>query len=96
MSKGFVDRRLELGWDRQLEERRPDCRPRGRRDKDRVRRGNAWYEKVYCANCGKLDGLVNADWTPHVYALCNECAEKFRAPPGAVQLTAEEEKKCRL
>ena len=95
MKKGFVDRRLELGWDRWLESELPDCRPRSRRDKDRVLRGNVWFDKVYCANCGKFDGLVTSDWTPHVYALCNECAGKFRAPSGAVQLTPEEEKRAR-
>jgi hypothetical protein len=95
MSKGFVDRRLELGWDPQLEGGLPDCRPRARRDKHRVHRRDGVFDKVYCANCGKFDGLVSSDWTPHVYALCNECARRFRAPAGAIQLTPEQEATAR-
>lgn len=38
-------------------------------------------EKVYCANCGAPQGLVTADWCPHIFALCNECVAKNGAPP---------------
>jgi hypothetical protein len=79
------DRRLELGWDRQLEydghTHLPDCRLRN--SDDRVQRGRMWWDKVYCANCGRLYGLVTSDWTPHVFAVCNECVSIMGEPPGA-------------
>jgi hypothetical protein len=57
----------------------PDCRLRGtNKDNNFVMNyhyGRLW-EKVYCANCHKLDGLVTADWAARVFCLCNECALK--------------------
>jgi hypothetical protein len=90
MGRGFVDRRLELGWDRQLEDGLDDCRSR-QREKHQIRRGRMLWDKVYCAACGRLYGLVTADWTPHVYALCDQCAEKFGDPAGAVKVDEQQQ-----
>lgn len=82
------DRRIELGWDRQLEfdggQHLPDCRSRN--EADRVRHGRLWWDKVYCANCGKLEGLVTSDWTPHVFAVCIECVVRMGEPLGAMKI----------
>ena len=82
------DRRLESGWDKQLEfdgrEHLPDCRSRD--TADRVQRGRIWWDKVYCANCGKLEGLVTSDWTPHVFAVCADCVGVLGEPPGGVKI----------
>ena len=75
-----VDLRLERQWSQTLEEGRPDCRLHIR-EHDRVWRANMWWDKVYCANCGKLEGLVTSDWSPHVFAVCNKCAAKLGEPP---------------
>lgn len=84
MSKGFVDRRLENQWDRQLEDGLPDCRTKNR-EKDRVYRAHMWWEKVYCANCTRLYGLVTADFSPHVFAICDDCVGVMGPPPGAIE-----------
>jgi hypothetical protein len=84
-----IDLRLERQWSKSLEDGLPDCR-RHFRDSDRVLRGSMWMDRVYCANCGKLYGLVTSDWTPHVFAICNECADALGPPPGAVQVAEGE------
>lgn len=33
-------------------------------------------ERVFCGNCGADGGAVTADWSPHVFYLCNDCARK--------------------
>lgn len=85
MSKGFIDRRLENQWDRQLEDSLPDCRLRNREKRTMVR-GRMVWEAVYCANCGEQDGWVTADWSPHVFCLCNNCADKMSPPAGMIKL----------
>lgn len=77
-----IDRRLENQWDRQLEEGLPDCRSHNR-EKDRVYRARMWWERVYCASCGHAGALVTADWSPHVFYICDPCANKMAGPPPA-------------
>jgi hypothetical protein len=85
-----IDRRLEKDWNKELEEGLPDCRLHNR-ERNRVLRGRMWFDMVYCANCGHEGGLVTSDWTPHVFFICNECAEKCGPPPGVTQVSAEDE-----
>lgn len=67
----------KIGWDSQLEGGLPDCRLSQRRDKtvvhNTVRLGRMIMERVFCANCGCDGGLVTADWSPHVFYICEEC-----------------------
>lgn len=96
MPKGFIDRRLENQWDRQLEEKLPDSRL-SMREKKRVYRAHMWWENVYCSSCSQGPfGLITADWSPHVFYLCNACAEKNGPPPGVTQVSPEDEKKITL
>lgn len=64
-----------MSWDRELEQGLPDCRLRGpgRRARTVVYRGQL-FERVYCANCGADGGLVTAEWSPHIFYLCDRCA----------------------
>jgi hypothetical protein len=94
MAKGFIDRRLENQWDTELEEGLPDCRLRTR-EKVTMQRGNMTWEAVYCANCGKQDGWLTADWSPHIFCLCNDCAQKMSPPAGFVKLTSDDESLAR-
>ena len=66
-------------WDKQLEDGLPDSRLRA---KPTIVRGRMLWEKVYCANCGCDGGLVTAEWSPHVFYQCQQCADKLGAPPG--------------
>lgn len=86
-----IDRALEKNWDPQLSEGLPDSRLR-MRDNKRIWRANMWWEPVYCASCGGgPHGHVTADWTPHVFYICNTCAEKMQAsPPGTVEVPQDE------
>jgi hypothetical protein len=69
-------------WDRQLEVRAlagnqgrlPDCRLRGTARARTIMRAHMEWELVFCANCGKEGGMVTAEWTPHVFYLCDRCA----------------------
>ncbi len=81
------DLRLSRFWDRQLEGGLPDCRVR-RSDRERaiVNRGRMAFEKVYCANCHKEAGLVTAEWTAHVFFICDDCA-RTGGPPGCIEVT---------
>jgi hypothetical protein len=74
---------LRDNWDRELELGLPDCRLSNtvQRERKTVKRGPLTYEMCFCANCGEPDGLVSAEWTPHVFCLCNKCAEFMRAKP---------------
>lgn len=81
---GMIDRRLENQWDKQLEQGLPDSRLRMRENK-RIFRAHMWWDPVYCASCGELKGLVTADWTPHVFYICDPCALKNGPPPGALE-----------
>lgn len=77
-------------WDKALEGGLPDCRLTLGRESGVVVRGTPFgeqrMEKVYCANCGKPEGLVTAGWCPHVFVLCQPCAKKNGPPPGLVEV----------
>jgi hypothetical protein len=62
-----------LDWSKELDQGLPDCRVRG--GGNTVVRAKMLWEKVYCANCGHLSGLVTAEWAAHVFYLCEKCAE---------------------
>lgn len=70
----------KIGWDRQLEMGLPDSRLTVKRERTTVVRptmlGRMVMERVFCANCGDDGGLVTAEWSPHVFYLCEECAQK--------------------
>jgi hypothetical protein len=88
------DRTLHNQWDRQLEDGLPDSRLRGpRRRATQVVRGGMLYETCFCANCGDPHGLVTADWSPHVFFLCDDCYLSMGAPAGCVEVSGEDEKK---
>lgn len=76
----------DRNWDRQLEEGLPDSRLAGTaRDNKSVVFHGALWERVFCANCGHDGGLVTAEWSPHIFYLCEECALKCGPPPGVVE-----------
>lgn len=89
-ARGFVDRRLENQWDRQLEEQLPDSRL-GNRERGRIYRAHMWWEPIFCASCGTSGGAVTADWSPHVFFVCDGCARKNGPPPGVRQVAVEDE-----
>jgi hypothetical protein len=65
-------------WNRELESGLPDCRLRGpRRRATTVPLGRMLMERVFCANCGGDGGLITAEWSPHVFYLCDECAATY-------------------
>jgi hypothetical protein len=66
----------EGNWNKELEGGLPDSRLRDP-SKTIIIRGQMAYEKVYCANCGKPDGLITAEWSPHVFCICNACDAKL-------------------
>jgi hypothetical protein len=81
------DRALHNNWDRTLEGNLPDSRLTGpRRRATTIMRGGMKYELVYCANCGCSGGCVNADWTPHIFYLCDRCFLDGKAPVDAVMV----------
>jgi hypothetical protein len=63
-----------MSWDRELEGGLPDCRLTGhRRRATTMSLGGVLMERVFCANCGADGGLVTADWSPHVFYVCDKC-----------------------
>jgi hypothetical protein len=77
-------------WDKQLEKDLPDCRlSHGTRSRKLVQRGRMTFEVAYCANCGKEDGLITADWSAHVFLICNDCVTIMGVPPGVAQVPDE-------
>jgi len=75
-------------WDRQLEEGLPDSRLSGMaREKTIVRLGQMEFERVFCASCGCSGGAVSAQWTPHIFYVCQECHDKMGPPPGAIEVS---------
>ena len=84
-----IDRALENNWDRQLSDGLPDARL-NTREKKRIYRANMWWEPVFCSSCSKGPvGLVTADWSPHVFYICDDCAKAHGPPPGAIEAPAE-------
>lgn len=82
------EQRLQAAVDeatRLLDAPMPDSRVQdlSLRKRTEVVDGAQRYERVYCANCGADGGLVTADWTPHIFYLCNDCVGKH----GQVGLT---------
>lgn len=86
-----IDRALEKNWDPQLSDGLPDARL-ATREKKRVFRARMWWEPVFCSSCSKGPcGLVTADWTPHVFYICDDCAAKMSGPPeGAIEVPQDE------
>lgn len=76
-------------WDPALAGDLPDCRlSYANREKKIVMRGRVPMEVVFCANCHEEKGLVTAEWTAHVFFLCDDCFYKMNgiSPPGTVQV----------
>jgi len=85
-----ADLRNSRFWDKELEGGLPDCRlSPSTREKSIVMRGRMAFEKVYCANCGVESGLVTAEWSAHVFYVCNACVGINGAPPGCVEAPEE-------
>lgn len=84
------DRTLHNQWDRQLEGDLPDSRLRGpRRRATTVMRGGMKYETCFCANCGASGGLITADWSPHVFFICDDCFFAGKGPVDKVMVADE-------
>lgn len=47
------------------------------------------FEVCYCANCGKEGGAVTAEWSPHIFYLCDECATKYGDKIGLPEIPEE-------
>lgn len=74
-------------WDRQLEGGLPDSRLAGTaRERTTVVWARMLWERVFCANCGADGGIVTADWSPHVFYICDGCAQELGPPPGMVEV----------
>lgn len=83
-------------WNRDFEQGLPDSRLGGMaRERNRISFRGQWWERVYCANCGADGGALTADWSPFMFYLCNDCAEKGGDPPGSVRVSDEDEKALR-
>lgn len=83
------DRTLHNNWDREQEGNLPDSRLSGpRRRATTIVRGGMKYERVFCANCSAEGGYVTADWSPHVFYICDDCFHTAGAvaPPGTAQV----------
>lgn len=84
------DLRNSRFWDKQLEGGLPDCRlSPTMRERSIVMRGRMAWETIFCANCGAAWGLVTAEWSAHVFCICDPCFEKLGPPPGSVQVPDE-------
>lgn len=81
-----VDARLK-SWDTHLEKNRPDCRVSfENRERSRVQIGRMMWDKVYCAQCHKVQGAVLPS-VAHVFFVCDVCFAKTGQPPGCVQVS---------
>lgn len=75
-----------MSWDRQLEGGLPDSRLSGAaRERTTVRYAHMLWERVFCASCGADGGIITAEWSPHVFYVCDVCAAKLGAPAGTVE-----------
>lgn len=71
-----------MAWDRELENGLPDSRLAGsRRRATTVSLRGQLMERVYCANCGADGGLITAEWSPHVFFICDGCVGTRGEPP---------------
>lgn len=74
-------------WDKELEFGLPDSRLSGHSRVRKQRRvGRITYEQIFCASCGANGGYVTAEWSPHVFYVCDSCVAKQGPPPGAIEL----------
>lgn len=74
-------------WDRQLEGGLPDSRLSGTaRENNTVVYAHMLWERVFCANCGKDGGLITADWSPHVFYVCDDCDKHCGSVPGLIKV----------
>jgi hypothetical protein len=65
--------------------------PESRTSKRRFFQGPmGWMERVYCANCGIDGGGVMAEYTPHVFFVCDACADKHAPPEPKVPADVEQ------
>lgn len=81
----MVELRNSRNWDRELEQGLPDSRLRA---KPTIVRARMLWERVFCANCGHDGGLITADYSAHVFYVCDKCWEK--APVEGVPLADED------
>lgn len=87
------DLRQSHWWDKELETDLPDCRVSyAQRERKIVHRGRMAFEMVYCANCGKESGLVTAEWTAHVFFVCDDCVLRQGTPPGCSEVHVNTQK----
>ena len=67
------ENRNSLFWDQALEGGLHDSRLRHR---PTIVRAGALWEKVFCANCGCDGGFITAEWSAHIWYVCDPCALK--------------------
>jgi len=78
-------------WNRELEGGLPDSRLVGTaRSNKTITLGRMEFELVFCANCGCGGGAVTAEWSAHVFYICQPCADKLGPPPGLVEANETE------
>lgn len=66
----------------------PDSRAiRSRNEKKHILLG--WMQEVFCANCGKPQGMVTKDWAVYIHCLCDDCVLKHGRPMDMVELPEE-------
>lgn len=80
---------LSKYWDRSQESDLPDSRLSGSGRRSLVPWGNMMMERVFCANCGANGGLITAEWSPHVFFLCDTCAHG-QIPPGLAEVDEQQ------
>jgi hypothetical protein len=49
-----------------------------------------WMERVWCANCGADGGGVLAEFTAHVFYICDSCADQHAPDEPKVPADVEE------
>lgn len=85
------DLSLTRWWDHQLEDDYPDCRlPYQQRMDNRIVRGRLAYDVVYCADCGKPQGLAPVEATTFVFYVCQVCVDGKGPPPGCHEVEMPE------
>lgn len=81
---------LSINWDKSFEQDLPDCRLTGsRRRSTETYLGNMKMEKVFCANCGSDGGMVTAEWTPHIFFICDGCYKYWGSPAGCQEVKVD-------